>query len=83
MRWHPHHYAVATEQGLDVGRLANISEAAAEEADESGYLAGNQMYQDLRGYGSSDVDRSLEAERRFIARLQAAKDLEAEGAESR
>ena len=80
MRWHPHHYAVATEQVLDVGRLANISEAAAEEADESGYLAGNQMYQDLRGYGWSDVDRSLEAERRFIARLQAAKDLEAEAA---
>jgi hypothetical protein len=68
------------EQILDVDRLAGLSEAAADEADESGYLAGNEMHQDLRGYSWVDVDRALEAERRFIAQLQTAEDLQAEAA---
>ena len=42
------------------------------------YLAGNQMYQDLRGYGWPDVARALALEHRLIAKLQEAEDLEAE-----
>jgi hypothetical protein len=78
MRWRDHLYPVVIEQLLDVACLAELSETAANEADDSGYLVGNQMYQDLRGYGWSDVARALALERRFIARLQDAKDLEAE-----
>lgn len=78
MRWQVHRYPVVIEQILDVDRLSCLAEAAADEADESGYPAGNQMYQDLRGYTWVDVDRALEAERRFIAQLRAAEDLQAE-----
>jgi hypothetical protein len=80
MRWRAHHYPVTIEQVLDVDRLAQLSEFAANEADESGYLAGNQMYQDLRCYGWADVAAALEVERRFIAQLEAAEDVEAEAA---
>jgi hypothetical protein len=58
--------------GHAVGYLGN-------EADESGYLARNQMYQDLRGYGWPDVARALSVERRLIAPFQEAADHEAEG----
>jgi hypothetical protein len=78
MRWRDHLYPVVIEQLLDVACLAELSKTAANEADDSGYLVGNQMYQDLRGYGWSDVARALALERRFIARLQDAKELEAE-----
>ena len=78
MRWRDHLYPVAIEQVLDVASLAKLSDAAADEADESGDLAGNRMYQDLRGYGWSDVARALVLEHRLIAKLQEAEDLEAE-----
>jgi hypothetical protein len=78
MRWHDHLYPVAIEQVLDAASLAKLSDAAADEADESGDLAGNRMYQDLRGYGWPDVARALAVERRLIAILQEAEDLEAE-----
>ena len=78
MQWHDHHYPAAIEQALDVASLAKLSDIAADEADESGDLAGNQMYQDLRGYGWPDVARALAVEHRLIATLQAAEDLEAE-----
>jgi hypothetical protein len=78
MRWRDHIYPVAIEQTLDVASLAKLSDTAAEEADESGDLAGNQMYQDLRGYGWPDVARALALEHRLIATLQVAEDLEAE-----
>jgi hypothetical protein len=55
-----------------------LSDIAANEADESGYLEGNQMYQDLRGYGWPDVAHALALERRLVAKLQEAEDLEAE-----
>jgi hypothetical protein len=80
MRWRAHHYSVPIERELDVDQLARISESAAYEAEESGELAGNQMYQDLRGYGWAEVAAALEVEHRIIARLQAAEDLEAEAA---
>jgi hypothetical protein len=73
-------YPAVIEQNLDVAHLSALSETAAIEADESGYLAGNQMYQDLRGYGWLDVARTLEVERRLIAQLQGSADLEAEAA---
>jgi hypothetical protein len=80
MRWRSHLYPAVIEQNLDVARLSELSETSAVEADESGYLAGNQMYQDLRGYGWLDVAHTLEVERRLIAQLQGAADLEAEAA---
>lgn len=80
MRWRAHVYPVVIEQALVVARLAKLSEAAAAEADETGYLAGNQMYQDLRGFGWLDVARTLEVERNFILCLQEAGDLDAEAA---
>jgi hypothetical protein len=73
-----HLYPVVIEQVLDVDSLAELSDTAANEADENGYLAGNQMYQDLRGYGWPDVARALRLERRLIAKLQEAEDLDAE-----
>ncbi|HXQ11088.1 MAG TPA: hypothetical protein VN805_08870 [Caulobacteraceae bacterium] len=78
MQWRPHSYPVAIAQALDVDRVAALSDVDANEAGESGYLAGNQMYQDLRGYSWGDVAAALEIERRFIARLQAADDLDNE-----
>jgi hypothetical protein len=80
MRWRSHLYPAVIEQNLDAARLSELSETAAVEADESGYLAGNQMYQDLRGYDWLDVARTLEVERRLIAQLQGSADLEAEAA---
>ena len=78
MQWRPHVYPVAIGQALDIARLATLSDVEADEADESGYLEGNQMYQDLRGYGWDDVAAAVEIEHRFIARLQQADDLDAE-----
>ena len=80
MRWRSHLYPAVIEQNLDAARLSALSERAAIEADETGYLAGNQMYQDLRGYYWLDVARTLEVERRLIAQLQGSADLEAEAA---
>ena len=80
MRWRSHLCLAVIEQILDVDSLSELSEMAAIEADESGYLAGNQMYQDLRGYGWLDVTRTLEVERRLVVQLQGAADLEAEAA---
>jgi hypothetical protein len=80
MRWRSHLYPAVIEQSLDVDRLLELSETAAIEADESGYLAGNQMYQDLRGYGWLDVAHTLDVEHRLIAQLQGTADLEAEAA---
>jgi hypothetical protein len=78
MQWRSRTYPVVIEQALDVDRLATLSEAEADEADDSGYLAGNQMYQDLRGYDWDDLSRAIDVERQLIARLQAAQDLDAE-----
>jgi hypothetical protein len=80
MRWRAHVYPVAIKQVLNVDHLSALSETEANEAGESGYLAGNQMYQDLRGCNWVDVARTLAVERRFIAQLQTAEDLQAEAA---
>jgi hypothetical protein len=57
MRWRDHLYPVTIEQVLDAASLAKLSDAAADEADESGDLAGNRMYQDWPAAGF--VDRQL------------------------
>jgi hypothetical protein len=80
MQWRAHTYSVAIDQCLDISGLSTLTEAEADEADESGQLAGNHMYQDLRGCGWDDLSRALDIERQFMARLQRAQDLEDEAA---
>jgi hypothetical protein len=48
MRRRAHLYPVVIEQGLDVDRLSGLSEAAVDDAAESGYLAGI--------FGAGDLD---------------------------
>ena len=48
MQWRAHIYSVVIDQRLDIKGLATLTETEADEADESGQLAGNHMYQDLR-----------------------------------
>ena len=78
MRWQRHAYPVTIRQELNIERLATISSIEVDEAEDSGYLAGNQMYQDLRGLDWVDVARSIEIERQFITRLREAPDVDAE-----
>lgn len=80
MQWRAHTYPVVIDQRLDIKGLATLTETEAGEADESGQLAGNHMYQDLRGCGWDDLSRALDLERQFMARLQGAEDLEDEAA---
>jgi len=80
MRWRTISYDVAINRNLVVDQAAALSQAEADEADESGFLAGNQMYQDLRGCGWDELARAIAVEREFIFRLQQAEDLEAEAA---
>jgi len=81
MRWRTNAYDVPIDQALVVDQVAELSQAEADEADESGFLAGNQMYQDLRGCGWDELARTIVVERDFIIRLQQAEDLEAEAAQ--
>ena len=80
MQWRAHTYPVVIDQRLDIKGLATLTETEADEADESGQLAGNHMYQDLRGCCRDDLSRALDLERQFMARLQDAEDLEDEAA---
>ena len=41
MQWRAHAYSVVIDQRLDIRGLATLTEAEADEADESGQLAGN------------------------------------------
>ena len=77
MRWRDHLYPAAIEQTLDVASLAKLSDTAADEADESGDLAGNRIC-GISRHGWPHVARALALEHRLIATLQAAEDLEAE-----
>jgi hypothetical protein len=80
MQWRAQTYPVVIDQRLDIKDLATLTETEADEADESGQLAGNHMYQDLRGLGWDDLSRTLDLERQVMARLQDAEDLEDEAA---
>jgi hypothetical protein len=76
MRWCAKTYPVAISRVLDTGRLASISDAEADEGEESGFLAGNQMYQDLRALSWADLAAAIALEASLIARLQQAADLD-------
>lgn len=77
MRWRAKTYPVAISRALDAGRLAALSDTEADEGEESGFLAGNQMYQDLRALSWADLAATIELEADLMARLQAADDLDA------
>ena len=77
MRWRAKTYPVAISRALDAGRLAALSDVDADEGEESGFLAGNQMYQDLRALSWADLAATIELEAELMARLQAADDLDA------
>jgi|GEM_PF-1179113 len=77
MRWHLKTYDVEIVRDLDSAKLDELGEAQAEEAAESGYLAGNKMYSDLRGFGWGDVELAISVEQKIIDRLSQANDLEA------
>ena len=77
MRWRAKTYPIAISRSLDVGRLTALSDAEANEGEESGFLAGNQMYQDLRALSWADLAATIELEADLMARLQAADDLDA------
>jgi hypothetical protein len=76
MRWRAKTYPVVISRALDTGRLAMLSPAEADEGEESGFLAGNQMYQDLRALSWADLAATIELEADLMARLQAAADLD-------
>ncbi len=77
MRWRAKTYPVAISRALDTERLAALSDTEADEGEESGFLAGNQMYQDLRAFSRADLAAAIELEADLMARLQAADDLDA------
>lgn len=77
MRWRARTYPVAISRAFDAGRLTALSDAEADEGEESGFLAGNQMYQDLRALSWADLAATIELEADLMARLQAADDLDA------
>jgi hypothetical protein len=77
MRWRAKTYPVAISRALDAGCLAALSDTEADEGEESGFLAGNQMYQDLRTLSWADLAATIELEADLMARLQATDDLDA------
>jgi hypothetical protein len=70
----PLSFDVEIRRILDIDALEDLSDEEAEEADESGYLAGNQAYRDLRGWDWTAVGEALDVERGLIRRLQDAAD---------
>jgi hypothetical protein len=70
-------YLIAFNPALDVGRLASLSDTEADEAKESGFLAGDQMYQDLPALPWADLAAAIELEANLMARLQEVDDLHA------
>lgn len=76
--WCERHYAVPVRRDVDPGQLATIDGATLEAADESGFLAGNAMFQDLSGCSWAEAVTAVAAEAALIDRLTAAQDLDAE-----
>jgi hypothetical protein len=70
----PSSFDVEIGRILDIDALEDLSDDEAEEADESGYLAGNQAYRDLRGWDWAAVGEALDFERGLIRRFQDAAD---------
>lgn len=71
-------FNIEVRQDVDPARLYWPSRR--EMADEEASLAGNQHYQDLRGFKWSDVAKALEAEHQLLARIEIASDTEIEEA---
>lgn len=78
MKWRIHEYDVPIYQDRDLSRLAELSALEADEAADSEFLAGNQMYTDMRGFTWADVERVMAIEADLISRFQQADDLEVE-----
>lgn len=76
--WREKTYPIAIRCEVDVDRLAVIDTAALEAGDETGYLAGNAMFQDLSGLSWADAAAAVAGETELIARLTSADDLQAE-----
>ena len=58
-----------TAEALDV-----LTDAEADAADDEGYLGGNRLYQDLRGWSWDEVREMLEVEAELIQELASAAD---------
>ena len=78
MTWSERTYAAVICREVDVDRLAIIDPASLETADETGYLDGNAMFQDLSGVTWQQVDQAVARETDLVARLQAADDIDHE-----
>lgn len=76
--WQERSYAVEIARIVPLERLATVSPAEVEAADDSGFLAGNAMYQNLNGLGWATVSAAVLAEDALIARLRTSADLEDE-----
>jgi hypothetical protein len=77
MRWLLKTYVVEVVRDLDPNALHELGEDHAKDAADSGYLAGNSMYSDLRGFGWTDVELAISFEQKVVDRLSQADDLEA------
>ncbi len=77
MKWREREYDVEIRQEIDGAPLAQPEPGELEEAEETGQLAGNGMYQDLSGLSLDDLAATLARENDVIRRLGAAEDLEA------
>ncbi len=75
MKWFAKTYLIAINRALEVDRLASLSDHEADEGEESGFLAGNQMYQDLRSLSWADLAAAITLEASLMGHLQAAADL--------
>ena len=78
MTWRERTYAAVVRREVDVDRLAVIDPASLDTADETGYLDGNAMFQNLSGVTWPQVDLAVALETELVARLQTADDIDAE-----
>lgn len=76
--WRERRYAALVHREIDPGKLATIDRATLEAADDSGFLAGNAMFQDLSGFSWAEAATAVAAEMGLITRLTTAADLDAE-----
>jgi hypothetical protein len=76
MTWRAKTYPVAISRALEIGGLALLSESEAEEGEDSGFLDGNQMYQDLRALSRADLATTIKREASLMTRLKTAPDLD-------
>lgn len=78
MKWSARQYNVEIFREVDPAHLAELSPAEADEAADNEFLAGNQMYSDMRGFTWADVAGAIAIENAAIFRMQHADDLDTE-----